>query len=117
MNNITTFKERLTKRFRKLTTIRHGDLVALFSTEEYENKRKNLQDNHQFPSIYFPTLSIKCRFLFGTLSNVSNSAGNSSRLANKEAINVMEISNPIYLVPSKLEAINVLKPKNRISEV
>jgi len=42
MNNITTFKERLTKRFRKLTTIRHGDLVALFSTEEYENKRKNL---------------------------------------------------------------------------
>jgi hypothetical protein len=42
MNNITTFKERLTKRFRKLTTIRHSDLEALFSTEEYENKRKNL---------------------------------------------------------------------------
>ena len=45
------------------------------------------------------------------------SSSRSSKFANKEAINVMEIRSPIYFVPSKLEAMKVLKPKKRISEV
>jgi hypothetical protein len=41
-SNINIFKERLNKRLRKLNSISNEDLQRLFSTEQYENKRKNL---------------------------------------------------------------------------